>query len=70
MSVLKSNDDMYHYCTQDGTEINLLVRQNDHWLSVAEIKLINSPSLTKGTRQAVRGLGLEHLHVITPSTNV
>ncbi len=68
-SVLKSDDELYHYRTQDGAEIDLLVRRNDRWLLAAEIKLTNSPSLTKGTDQAMRDLGLAHLHVITPSAD-
>lgn len=68
-SVLESDDELYHYRTQDGAEIDLLVRRNDRWLLAAEIKLTNSPSLSKGTHQAMQDLGLAHLHVITPSAD-
>lgn len=68
-SVLESDDELYHYRTQDGAEIDLLVRRNDRWLLAAEIKLTNSPTLTKGTHLAMQDLGIEHLHVITPSAD-
>ncbi len=68
-SVLQSDDELYHYRTQDGAEIDLLVRRNNRWLLAAEIKLTNSPSLSRGTHQAMRDLGLEQLHVITPSAD-
>lgn len=57
---------MYHYRTQDGSEIDLLVRRNDQWLIAAEIKLTNAPSLSKGTFIAMDDLGIGKLHVITP----
>lgn len=60
---------MYHYRTQDGAEIDLLVRRNDRWLLAAEIKLTNAPTLTKGTYSAVRDLGITHLQVITPGAD-
>ena len=68
-SVLESDDELYHYRTQDGAEIDLLVRRNDRWLLAAEIKLTNSPSLTKGTHQAMQDLGLKHLYVVTPDAD-
>lgn len=68
-SVLESDDELYHYRTQDGAEIDLLVRRNDRWLLAAEIKLTNAPTLTKGTHLAMQDLGIEHLHVITPGAD-
>ncbi|MPR34829.1 ATP-binding protein [Salmonirosea aquatica] len=68
-SILESDDELYHYRTQDGAEIDLLVRRNDRWLLAAEIKLTNSPTLTKGTHLAMQDLGIDHLHVITPSAD-
>ncbi len=68
-SVLESDDELYHYRTQAGAEVDLLIRRNDRWLLAAEIKLTNSPSLTKGTHQAMQDLSLEHLYVITPDAD-
>lgn len=68
-SILKSDDEMYHYRTQDGAKIDILVRRNGRWLLAAEIKLTNSPSLTKGSYIAIEDLGIELLHVITPSAD-
>ena len=68
-TVLNSDDEMYYYRTQDGSEIDLLVRRNNRWLVAAEIKLTNAPSLSKGTYIAMDDLGIEKLHVITPGAD-
>lgn len=68
-AVLKSDDEMYYYRTQDGAEIDLLVRRNNQWLAATEIKLTNAPSLSKGTYIAMEDLGIEKLHVITPGAD-
>jgi predicted AAA+ superfamily ATPase len=65
-TVLKSDDEMYFYRTQDGSEIDLLIRRNNQWLAAAEIKFSLSPKLTKGTFIAMEDLGIEKLHVIIP----
>ena len=68
-SVLKPDDELYFYRTQDGAEIDLLIRRNNGWAMAAEIKLSNSPTLTKGTHIAMNDLGLKHLFVITPDSD-
>lgn len=68
-TVLRSDDEMYYYRTQDGSEIDLLVRRNDRWLAAAEIKFTNSPSISKGTYLAMKDLKIDKLHVITPSAD-
>ena len=68
-AVLPSDDELYYYRTQDGAEIDLLVRRNDRWLAAAEIKFTSAPSLSKGTYLAMEDLELEKLHVITPDTD-
>ena len=65
-SVLNSDDEMYYYRTQDGAEIDLLIRRNDQWLAAAEIKFSSAPILTKGTYIAMEDLGIPLLHVIVP----
>lgn len=65
-SVLKTDDEMYFYRTQDGAEIDLLIRRNNQWLAAAEIKFSASPKLTKGTYLAMEDLGIKFLHVIIP----
>lgn len=65
-SVLKTDDQMYFYRTQDGAEIDLLIRRNNRWLAAAEIKFSASPKLTKGTYNAMEDLGIELLHVVIP----
>lgn len=67
--VLQSDDEMYYYRTQDGAEIDLLIRRNNQWLLAAEIKLTNAPSITKGTFIAMEDVGLQKLYVITPGAD-
>ena len=68
-AVLKSDDEMYYYRTQDGAEIDLLIRRNNRWLAAAEIKFSSAPSLSKGTHIAMEDLGIEKLSVITPESD-
>jgi len=65
-AVLKSDDEMYFYRTQDGSEIDLLIRRNNRWLAAAEIKFSVNPTLTKGTYLAMEDLEIELLHVVIP----
>ncbi|MDP2040663.1 MAG: ATP-binding protein [Algoriphagus sp.] len=65
-SVLYSDDEIYFYRTQDGAEIDLLIRRNNRWLAAAEIKFSSAPVLTKGTYIALQDLGVDLLHVIVP----
>ncbi|WP_339702392.1 ATP-binding protein [Algoriphagus aquimarinus] len=65
-TVLKTDDEMYFYRTQDGAEIDLLIRRNNRWLAAAEIKFSVNPKLTKGTYTAMEDLGIELLHVVIP----
>ncbi len=69
ITVLKPDDEYYFYRTQDGAEIDFLVRRNNSWLLAAEIKLSNSPTLTKGTHIAMEDLEIKHLFVITPEAD-
>lgn len=67
--LLRPDDEKYFYRTQDGAEVDLLVRRNGQWLLAAEIKLTNSPVLTKGNYLAKEDLQIETLHVITPGAD-
>ena len=67
--LLRPDDEKYFYRTQDGAEVDLLVRRNGRWLLAAEIKLTNSPVLTKGSYLAKDDLQVETLHVITPGAD-
>lgn len=65
-SLMKPDDEPFYYRSQDGAEIDLLVRRNADWLFGLEIKLSNAPKLSKGTYQAMKDLKLQKLYVITP----
>ncbi len=68
-ATLKSDDEMYYYRTQDGAEIDLLVRRSNRWLAAVEIKFSSAPSLSKGTYIAMEDLDIEKLCVITPEAD-
>ncbi|WP_373495999.1 DUF4143 domain-containing protein, partial [Aquiflexum sp.] len=65
-SILNTDDEIYFYRTQDGAEIDLLIRRDTRWLAAAEIKLSLSPKLTKGSYLAMEDLGVEKLYIIIP----
>ncbi|WP_209330901.1 ATP-binding protein [Lunatimonas salinarum] len=65
-AVLHIDDELYFYRTQDGAEIDLLIRRENRWIAAAEIKLSRSPKLTKGTYIAMEDLGIDKLYIITP----
>ncbi len=65
-SVLRSDDEIYFYRTQDGAEIDLLIKRENRWLAAVEIKLSLSPKLRKGTYIAMKDLGIKKLYVLTP----
>jgi predicted AAA+ superfamily ATPase len=65
-SVLNIDDEIYYYRTQDGAEIDLLIRRDNQWLAAAEIKLSLSPKLTKGSYLAMEDLGIKKLFIISP----
>lgn len=57
----------YFYRTQDGSEIDLIIVKGDLPIASIEIKLTNSPSLTKGNIIAMADLKAKSNFVITPS---
>lgn len=65
-SVLPQDCELYYYRTQDGAEIDLLIRRGNQWLSAVEIKFSLTPKISKGTFLAMDDLGIEHLHVVIP----
>tara|TARA_R110002096_G_scaffold263730_1_gene457214 strand:- start:709 stop:1863 length:1155 start_codon:yes stop_codon:yes gene_type:complete len=69
LMMLRADDEVYFYRTQDGAEVDLLVRRNGRWLLAAEIRLTNSPVLTRGSYLAKEDLQVEILHVITPGAD-
>lgn len=68
-SILEPEDELFYLRTQDGAEIDFLVRRNNQWYFGAEIKLTNAPVLTKGTYLAMEYLQLPHLYVVTPEAD-
>ncbi|MDZ7848422.1 MAG: DUF4143 domain-containing protein [Owenweeksia sp.] len=68
-SVLSPDDECFYHRTQDGSEIDLLVRRNNQWLFGAEIKLSNAPKITRGNYLAMSDINLPKLHIITPEAD-
>ena len=57
----------YFYRTQDGAEIDLLIVKGELPIASIEIKLTNSPSLTKGNFIAMADIKAKSNFIITPS---
>lgn len=59
----------HFYRTQDGSEIDLLIVKGDRPMVGIEIKLTNSPTLTKGNTIAMEDLKANNNFVVTPSAD-
>lgn len=68
--ISKYSDSLHYnfYRTQDGSEMDLVVSQGIRILFAIEIKLTNSPKLTKGNYFAYEAIQAERNYVITPSS--
>ncbi len=64
---LKSEVEFYFYRTQDGTELDLVLVRGLEPILGLEIKLSNSPTLTRGTTIASQDLGDIPIIVVTHS---
>jgi len=58
----------YFYRTQDGSEMDLVIVKGDKPLYAIEIKLSNSPTITKGNYYAYDAIGAKKNFIITPSS--
>ncbi len=58
--------EMFYYRTQDGTEADIVLTKAGKPLACVEIKLSNSPTLTKGFFQAIKDLKTKQNFVIIP----
>lgn len=59
----------YFYRSQDGAEIDLVLVKGLDVLAAIEIKLSNSPQLSRGNTEAVNVLQPKHKFIITPSSD-
>lgn len=62
--------DLYFYRTHSGSEIDMLITKNHEPLIAAEIKLSNTPSLTRGFHTACQDLKVKQKVVITPEAKL
>jgi len=58
----------YFYRTQDGSEMDLIIVKGDKPFYAIEIKVSNSPTLTKGNYYAYDAVAAKKNYVITPSS--
>lgn len=65
-SILKDEFEYHFYRTQDGTESDLVLVQNDTPLYSLEFKFTNTPKPTKGTHLAIQDLGTTRNFIVTP----
>lgn len=59
----------YFYRSQDGAEIDLVLVKGSNVVAAIEIKLSNSPKLSRGNTEAVKVLQPTHKFIITPDTD-
>ncbi len=65
---LDSRNQLFYYRTQDGAEVDLVITKGDKpWVSM-EIKLTDSPVLTKGNYIALADIKSKHNLIVTPSS--
>lgn len=65
---LDSRNQLFYYRTQDGAEVDLVITKGDKpWVSM-EIKLTDSPVLTKGNYIALADIKAKHNLIVTPSS--
>lgn len=69
VSRISSNVQPYFYRTQDGAEIDLVLVKGMNPVLGLEIKISNTPKITKGTTEAAKDLGDLPILVITHSLN-
>jgi uncharacterized protein len=66
---LPENIQMYYYRTQNGSEVDLVLIKGMETLAALEIKLSDSPSLSRGNTIAFNDLMAKFNFVITPSSD-
>ena len=59
----------YFYRTQDGAELDIIIERGGKIILGIEIKLSDSPRLTKGNTVALKDLGNPALLIVTPSAD-
>jgi len=64
-----SNTELYFYRTHNQAEIDLMLIENGKPIIAMEIKLSNSPSLSRGFYTSCEDLGIEKRYVITPHSD-
>lgn len=66
---LPGNIEMYYYRTQNGSEVDLVLTRGMETLAAIEIKLSDSPSLSRGNTIAFSDLMAKFNFVITPGSD-
>lgn len=69
ISLLPQDALPFFYRSQDGSELDLVIEQGLSILLAIEIKLSDSPTISKGNTIALQDLGSPPLLIVTPSAN-
>ncbi len=71
LHALKCSDtDLYYYRTHGGSEVDIVIVRSQKPLACVEIKLSNTPNISKGLRECIEDLGTKNNYVITPSADI
>jgi hypothetical protein len=65
ISQLNDNAIPYFYRTQHGAELDLVIEKNNQIIAAIEVKLSDSPALSKGNHQAVEDLNCKNNFILT-----
>lgn len=66
---LPQNIQPWFYRSQDGSEIDLILSKANDILAALEIKLTDTPKITRGNTEAVNELSPKHSVIITPQAD-
>ncbi|HZE83974.1 MAG TPA: ATP-binding protein [Puia sp.] len=69
LSILPKNRQTWFYRTQDGAETDLLISEGNTITHAVEIKLTNSPQISRGNTQSLLDLESRQAFVITPGSD-
>jgi uncharacterized protein len=68
-SWLMDRAQLYYYRTQDGSELDLVIVQGNEPVAALEIKVTNSPTLSKGNLLAFDAVNSPLRLIVTPGAN-
>ncbi len=60
----------YYYRTQGGTEADLVIAHYNKPTHIVEVKMSNSPAITKSLHNSMQDLGIKNASIVIPGNNI